>query len=94
MPYSLVFSPLALARLLNLPPEVRPFLPGHCERLRRNPVTLSFPGAPPASLPNRMLYAFPVDLDDGRQFTVRIHFQYGQDETTLHVLNVTAIQHS
>ena len=52
------------------------------------------PGAPPASLPNRQIYAFPVDFPDGRQFTVRIHFRYGQDETTLYVINITAIQHA
>jgi hypothetical protein len=94
MPYELIFQPPALDRLLQLPPEVRPFLPGHFERLRQHPVTYSIPGAPPASLPDRQIYPFPVDLEDGRRFTVRIHFRYGQDEQHLYILNVTAIQHA
>ena len=94
MNYTIVLTPEGQARVLQLPPEIRSLLPDHFAALAEHPVTLSFPGAPPASLPDRQIYAFPVDLPDGRRFTVRVHFRYGQDETTLHVISVTAIQHA
>jgi hypothetical protein len=56
-------------------------------------VSLSIPGAPPASLPDRQIYLFRVSLPDGREYTVRIHFKYHQDEQTLLLMSVTAILH-
>jgi hypothetical protein len=63
------------------------------DSLAEKPVTLSIPGAPPASLPDRQIYSYQVRLADGREYTVRVHFRYGQDEQTLFVLRVTAILH-
>jgi hypothetical protein len=63
------------------------------DRLAEAPVTLSIPGAPPASLPNRQIFPFRVTLPDGRQFTIRVHFRYDQDEVTLAVIRVTVLPH-
>jgi hypothetical protein len=94
MDYSLNITDHARVQLRALPPEIAAIMPHHFQRLSASPVSLSIPGAPPASLPDRMIYPFPVNLPDGREFTVRIHFKYGQDEQTLFVVAVTAIQHA
>jgi hypothetical protein len=94
MDYTIVLSDPASEKLEQLPPELLSIMPDHFAKLAAHSATLSIPGAPPASLPNRQIYAFPIDLSDGRQFTVRIHFRYGQDEMTLYVINITAIQHA
>jgi hypothetical protein len=94
MNYTIALSIEAQAKLLQLPADIVGILPDHFARLAAHPATLSMPGAPPASLPNRQIYAFPADFPDGRRFTVRVHFRYGQDEMTPYVINITAIQHS
>jgi|SRR5262249_973085 len=94
MNYTIALSEEAQAKLFQLPADLAALLPDHFTRLAAHPVTLSIPGAPPASLPDRQVYAFPADFPDGRRFTVRVHFRYGQDEATLYVINVTAIQHA
>jgi hypothetical protein len=94
MDYSINITPEGQSRIRQLPAEIQMLLPEHFARLAQRPVSLSFPGAPPASLPDRQIYAFPVSSSDGREFTVRVHFRHGQDETTLHVISVTAIQHA
>lgn len=85
MTYTIVFSDEARTRLLQLPASIIGILPDHFARLAARPVTLSMPGDPQASLPNRQIYAFPANFPDGGQF---------QDETTRYVINVTAISHS
>jgi hypothetical protein len=92
--YTIILTPEGQARVRQLPPDVQAILPEHFAALAERPVSLSFPGAPPASLPDRQIYAFPANFPDGRLFTVRVHFRYGQDETTLHVFSVTAVPHS
>jgi hypothetical protein len=93
MQYTFRFLGRAPADIQNLPPELLPEFWPHLDRLAETPVTLSIPGAPPASLPNRQIFPFRVNLPDGRQFTVRVHFRFGQDEQTLFVFAVTAILH-
>ncbi len=77
--------------------DYRPKSPRSClstsDDWQRHPVSVSIPGAPPASLPDRMIYPFPVNLPDASEYTVRVHFKYGQDEQTLIILAITAIQH-
>jgi hypothetical protein len=94
MKYRIVLTPEGRARVRQLPPEIRQLLPDQFDRLATSPTTVSIPGAPPASLPNRMIFPFPVSLPDGRTYTVRVHFRYGTDEQSLWVLSVTAIRHS
>jgi hypothetical protein len=94
MDYVLNVTDRAKAQLAALPPEIAAIMPEHFQPLAASPVSLSIPGAPPASLPDRMIYPFPVNLPDAREFTVRIHFKYGQDEQTLFIVAVTAIQHT
>jgi hypothetical protein len=93
MDYRLDVTDKATAQIVALPPEVAAVIPDHFARLAAAPVSLSIPGAPPASLPDRQIYPFPVNLPDGREFTVRVHFKYSQDEQTLLILAVTAILH-
>ena len=94
MRYDLRFEVRAQDNVRDLSAELLPYLWPQLERLRESPVTLSMPGAPPASLPNRQIFAFPVNMPDGREFTFRVHYRYGQDEQTLWILSITAIQHS
>lgn len=91
MKYSLRFLGRAPDDIQNLPQDLLPEFWRQMDRLADAPVTLSIPGAPPASLPNRQIFPFRVTLPDGRQFTVRVHFRYDQDETTLAVLRVTVL---
>lgn len=93
MDYHLDVTEKVTAQIAALPPEVAAVIPDHFARLAAAPVTLSIPGAPSASLPDRQIYAFPVHLPDGREYTVRIHFKYHQDEQTLLILSVTAVLH-
>jgi hypothetical protein len=93
MDYLLDMTDKATAQVAALPPEVAAVMPEHFARLAAAPVSLSIPGAPPASLPDRQIYPFPMNLPDGREFTVRIHFKYKQDEQTLLILAVTAVLH-
>jgi hypothetical protein len=53
MDYTIVLSDHATAQLGQLPPELLALIPDHFAKLAAHPATLSFPGAPPASLPNR-----------------------------------------
>jgi hypothetical protein len=94
MNYAIALSDEARAKLFQLPADIVGLLPDQFARLAAQPVTLSMPGAPPASLPDRQIYAFPADFSDGRRYTVRVHFRYGQDEMTLYVINITAILHA
>lgn len=91
MNYTVAFLPQGRAKILQLPAEIQALLPGHFDRLGASPTSVSIPGAPPASLPDRMIYPFPVTLPDGRRFIVRVHFRYGTDEQTLWVSAVTAL---
>lgn len=92
-PYTIRFLPPAPQQVRHLPPEVRAVLPIHLTRLAQHPVALSMPGAPPASLPNRLIFTFPVAAPGGPNYSVRVHFRYGQDEQTLWVVAVTAVPH-
>jgi hypothetical protein len=94
MEYRIIVTPEGLAKMGRLPPEILALIPDHFARLAASPTSVSIPGAPPASLPDRMIYPFPVSFPDGRTFTVRVHFKYGTDEQTLWVSAVTAIQHT
>lgn len=93
MKYSFRFLGRAQTDVHNLPPELLPEFWVQMGRLAEAPVTLSIPGAPPASLPNRQIFPFRVTLPDGRQFTVRVHFRYDQDEATLAVIAVSVLPH-
>jgi hypothetical protein len=93
MKYSFRFLGRAPDDIQNLPPELLPEFWVQMDRLAEAPVTLSIPGAPPASLPNRQIFPFRVNLADGRQFTVRVHFRYDQDEVTLAVIAVSVLPH-
>jgi hypothetical protein len=93
MKYTFRFLGRAPADVQNLSPELRPEFWRQMDRLAEAPVTLSIPGAPPASLPNRQIFPFRVTLPDGRQFTIRVHFRYDQDEVTLAVIRVTVLPH-
>jgi hypothetical protein len=93
MRYSFRFLGRAPDDIQNLPPELLPEFWTQMDRLAAAPVSLSIPGAPPASLPDRQIFPFRVNLPDGREYTVRVHFRYDQDETILAVIRVTAILH-
>lgn len=93
MKYSFRFLGRAPDDIQKLPPDLLPEFWRQMDRLAEAPVTLSIPGAPPASLPNRQIFPFRATLPDGRQFTFRVHFRYDQDETTLAVLRVTVLPH-
>jgi hypothetical protein len=93
MRYSFRFLGRAPDDIQNLAPELLPAFWAQMDRLAESPVTLSIPGAPPASLPNRQVFPFRVTLPDGREFTVRVHFRYDQDEVTLAVIAVSALPH-
>src|SRR5262249_27189189 len=67
MNYTIALSEEAQAKLSQLPADVVALLPDHFARLAAHPVTLSIPGAPPASLPDRQIYAFPADFSDDRE---------------------------
>ena len=94
MKYFMRFIGRAPDDIQGLSPELLAHLWPNLDRLSEAPVSLSIPGAPPASLPNRQIFPFQINLPDGREFTMRVHFRYGQDEQTLFVLAVTAIQHA
>jgi hypothetical protein len=91
MNYTFRFLGRASADVHDLPPELLAEFWPQMDRLAAAPVSLSIPGAPPASLPDRQIFPFRVRLPDGRGFTVRVHFRYGQDEQTLVVTAVTVL---
>lgn len=93
MKYSFRFLGRAPDDIQSLPPELLPAFWAQMDRLAEAPVTLSIPGAPPASLPNRQIFPFRVTLPDGREFTIRVHFRYDQDEVTLAVIAVSVLPH-
>jgi hypothetical protein len=93
MDYRLDVTDKAKAQIAALPPELAATVPDHFAKLAAAPVTLSIPGAPPASLPDRQIYPYRLTLGDGREYTVRVHFKYHQDEERLLIMAVTAILH-
>lgn len=93
MKYSFRFLGRATDDVQNLSSELLPEFWTQMDRLAAAPVTLSIPGAPPASLPNRQIFPFRVTLPDGRHYTVRVHFRYDQDEVTLAVIAVSVLPH-
>ena len=92
MPYLLHFLVRAEAQLAAMSPELVAAMKPHLQRLAATPVSLSMPGAPPASLPDRQIFAFPFELS-GQTHTGRVHFRYGTDEQTLYILAISAIEH-
>jgi hypothetical protein len=90
--YVLNFRDHAKAQFLAMSPGLRAAMRPHLGRLAATPVSLSMPGTPPASLPDRQIFAFPFE-SDGRKYTGRVHFRYGTDEQTLYIIAISAIDH-
>lgn len=94
-PYELLYSEAAekdLAAIADLSPHLLNFVETQLLRLAGNPVALSQPAHPPYP-PDTQLFAFGYPIDDfGEEWRFSVHFRYGQDEQTLHILAIGRYQ--
>lgn len=84
MSFAVALEPEAHAALRALIPDVAELVVDEIDRLAASPtdVGISLPDSEPGMLfPSRREFA-------GRSYDIQIRFQYGQDEETIHILNI------
>ena len=90
MSYELVFGPKAQTAYDELPLSLLDGFDAEMDRLADDPAAVSIPGGFPFPA-DRMVFHFALDDFDGKPWDFAIHFRYGQDEQTLHVIAITVL---
>ncbi len=90
MSYQLAFGPKAEEAYDSLPLSLLDEFDRHMDRLADDPAAVAVPGTFPFPA-NRMVFHFDISDHIGEMWDFAVHFRYGVDELTLHVIAITVL---
>lgn len=90
MSYRVVFGPKAEEAYNDLPLSLLDEFDRQMDRLADDPTAVAVSGAFPFPA-NRMVFHFDISDHNGEVWDFAVHFRYGEDEQTLHVIAVTVL---